>query len=374
MLEAEGKAAMFELITQILLLVGLYYLLRGVGPKVYNPKFFAWFGVAVLIALIVMAFVYPNNRTVSILWAIISFPLRPLGLVLVLLAFALAEGVKKVKGPQVMAAFVVLLIFSLPVTAYLLTAQTEQRSVLEAIRRQEASNPRSVQAIVVLGDGALPLDPATRIRTQMTRPGDGISITLQARLLYAAELYTNRSQRGNNPLVIVSIGPQPLDSRGRPLTNEGQAVTDLLTRNGVPQNQIRLDREGIDPRSSAVAVRAILDPQGQNADCRIFAFCDDGVRELPSSTTVSARIPIVLVTPVIMARRASSTFRRLAFEVIPCPTDFYVFQLQRGWELAALTDLVPSAEALVITSRVVNEYLTTVYYFLRGWLADPLTM
>jgi hypothetical protein len=366
---------MFELITQILLLVGLYYLVRAIWPAIYNTKYFAWFGVAVFIALFVMAFAYPTNRTVGILWAILSFPLRPLGLTLVLLGYALAEGWQKVKGMQVLAAFLILLICSLPVTAYLLTAQTEQRTVIEAIRRQEASNPRQVQAIVVLGDGATPLDPASRIRTQVTRPGDdGISITLQARLLYAAELYTNRTQRGSNPLVIVSIGPQPLDARGRPRAGEGEAVIALLVSCGVPQGQIKLDTEGVDPRSSAIAVRRILVPQAENADCRLFAVCDDGFRELPTTGTVGPKIPIVLVSPAIMIRRASSSFTRLFFEVTPRPTDFYSFQLQRGWDLAALTALVPSAEALVITSRVVNEYLTTVYYFLRGWLADPLAV
>ncbi|NJO77675.1 MAG: YdcF family protein [Cyanobacteria bacterium RM1_2_2] len=367
---------MFELITQILLLVGLYYLVRAIWPSIYNPKYFAWFGVAVFIALVVMAFAYPTNRTVGILWAVLSFPLRPLGLTLILLGFALSEGLQKVKGQQVLAAFLILLISSLPITAYLLTAQTEQRSVIEAIRRQEASNPREVQAIVVLGDGSAQLDPASRIRTQVTRPGEGgISITLQSRLLYAAELYNNRTQRGSNPLVIVSIGPQPLDIRGRPLPGEGEAVILLLTSHGVPQSQIKLDTEGIDPRSSAIAVRRILlGPKGENVDCRIFAVCDDGFRELPTTGTTGPRIPIVLVSPAIMIRRASSSFTRVFFEVTPRPTDFYSFQLQRGWDLAALTALVPSAEALVITSRVVNEYLTTVYYFLRGWLADPLAV
>lgn len=363
---------MFELITQILLLVGLYYLLKALWPNIYNPKYFSWFGIAVLVALIFMAFIYPSNRTVGILWAILSFPLRPLGLTLVLLGYALAEGWQKVKGPQVLAAFLILLICSLPITAYLLTAQTEQRSVIEAIRRQEASNPRQVQAIVVLGE----LDPAARIRTQVTRPGEGgISISLQARLLYAAELCLNRSQRGGQPLVIVNIGPQPVDARGQPLPGERQAVIDLLTSHGVPQNQIQFDTVGIDPRSSAVEVRRILlGPEGENADCRLFAVCDNGVKELPSAGAARSRVPIALVAPAIMIRRASSTFTRLFFEVTPRPTDFYVFQLQRGWELAALTDLIPSAEALVITSRVVNEYLSTVYYFLRGWLADPLAV
>jgi uncharacterized SAM-binding protein YcdF (DUF218 family) len=364
---------MFELVTQILILVGLYYLLKALWPSIYNTKYFAWFGVAVLVVLIIMAFVYPTNRTAGVLWAIISFPLRPLGLALVLLAYALAEGWQKAKGAQVLAAFLILLICSLPITAYLLTAQTEQRTVVEAIRRQEASNPRQVQAIVVMGDGVLPLDPATRIQAQLARPGSSISVTLQSRLLFASELYANRSRRGSNPLVIVSIGPPPLDANGRALPGDGPVVTEILTSRGVPPNQIRLDTEGVDPRSSAVAVRQIfLGPQADS--CTVFVSCNGNLQQVQAPGTVGPKIPIVLVAPAIMIRRASSTFTRLLFEVTPCPTDFYFFQLQRGWGLDALTDLLPSAEALVITSRVVNEYLTTVYYFLRGWLADPLTL
>lgn len=361
---------MFELITQILILVGLYYLLKAIWPSIYNKQFFAWFGVAVLVSLIFMAFIYPTNRTIGILWAILSFPLRPLGLTLLLLLYALADdNWRKVRRPQVLAAFLVLLISSLPVTAYLLTAQTEQRSVLEAIRQQESTNPRQVQAIVVLGD----IDPAARIRTQVARPGDEITITLQSRLLYAAELYNNRAQRGSTPLIIVSIGPQLLDSKGRPLTGESQAITNLLVGCGVPQSQIRIDMEGADPRSSAISVRKILlGPIAEDIQCRLFAVCDNGIHQLQPAGAAVQRVPIVLVSPAIMIRRASSAFARLYFEVVPRPTDFYVFQLQKGWELAALTDLIPSAEALVVTTRVINEYLATVYYFIRGWLADPL--
>lgn len=362
---------MFELITQILILVGIYYLIRALWPALYNAKYFAWFGVAVLISLIVMAFVAPTNRTVAILWIVISFPLRPLGLTLSLLVYALAEGWQKAKGAQVLSAFLILLICSLPVTAYLLTAQTEQRSVVEAIQRQESANPRGVQAIVVLGDGLAPLDPASRVRTQGGKVGSGVSVTMQSRLIYAAELYANRSQRGSNPLVIVSIGPPPLDANGKALVGEGPVVTDVLTSRGVPQSQIKLDTDGVDPRSSAVAVRQILG-FGDNADCRIFAVCDDKVKELQPGG-VGPSVPIVLVSQALMVRRASSTFTRLYFEVVARPTGFYCFQFQSGWQLQALVELVPSAEALSITSAVVNEYLTTVYYFLRGWLADPLT-
>jgi hypothetical protein len=359
---------MFELLTQILILVGLFYLIQYL-LKFVDRRYFTWLGGLVIAILIVMAFLAPTNRTVSILWAILSFPLRPLGLSLVLLGYALRNGIKKADGPQVMAAFLILLICSLPLTAYLLTAQTEQRSVIEAIRRQEATNPRNVQAIVVLGDGALPSDPAYRVRTQVTAR-DGISVTLQARLLYAADLY--RVRRNSDPQVIVSIGPQVV-LQGEQESGQARAVRDLLSRNGVPERSVVIDTEGADIRTSAVAVRKLYGGD-VNADCRIFAFCDNGVRELPTATRLGPKIPIILVVPAISIRRAASTFANMNFEVVPRPTDFYVFQLQQGLQLAAITDLLPSAEALAITTRVIDEYLATIYYFMRGWLADPLSV
>jgi len=129
------------------------------------------------------------------------------------------------------------------------------------------------------------------------------------------------------------------------------------------------------PKSkNAIAVRKILSPGDVTDNCRLFATCDNGtIQEVQRDPAVAGpRIPIQLVTPALGLRRSASTFARLNFAIIPKPTDFYVFQSHAGLQLAALTDLIPSAEALVITSRVVDEYLATVYYFLRGWLTDPL--
>ena len=35
-------------------------------------------------------------------------------------------------------------------------------------------------------------------------------------------------------------------------------------------------------------------------------------------------------------------------------------------------DFAPSAEALLLTTRVLDEYFQTFYYFLRGWLAPTI--
>ncbi|NJR65743.1 MAG: YdcF family protein [Leptolyngbyaceae cyanobacterium CRU_2_3] len=269
-----------------------------------------------------------------------------------------------------MAALLILLISSLPITAYLLTAQTEQQSALELGQRP---TDRDVPAIVILGDGAGPSNPAYRLRSQLSNVADGLSVTLQSRLLYAGQLYAEQRARGNTPLVIVSTGPQPI--LAQPNVTSTDVITNFLVqRGGVDSSQIRVDTESVDPRSSAVAVRQILSPGSASDNCRLYAICDNGnVQSVPTTTTAAGpRIPVELVTPALGLRRAASTFARLNFAIVPKPTDFYVFQSQAGLGLAALTDLIPSAEALGISSRVVDEYLATVYYFLRGWLTDPL--
>lgn len=360
---------MFELITQILILVGVYFLVRFVLLTWIDRKYLTWLGGLILVLLMVLAFLDPTNKTVGSLWGVISFPLRPLGLSLILLLSAVRLGTRKVDGSQVMAALLILLISSLPITAYLLTAQTEQRSALELSQRPV---DRDVPAIVITGDGTPPSNPARRLRAQLSNVADGLSVTLQSRLLYAGQLYAEQQARGNAPLVIVSAGPQPI--LAQPGVTSSDVITNFLVqRAGVPSGQIRIDPEGVDPRSSAIGVRKILNPGEIAQNCRLYATCDNNtLQELQTSTNSGPRVPIELVTPALGLRRTASTFAKLNFAIVPRPTDFYVFQLEAGLKLAALTDLIPSSEALVITSRVVDEYLATVYYFLRGWLTDPL--
>lgn len=372
---------MFELITQILILVGIFFLLRFVLWGLVPRNYLTWFGLLTLLFILAVVFLDPDNRTAGILWGILSFPLRPLGLVLILMSYALSRvlpvfyrgkaiGQVTVGVPQLMAAFLILVITSLPLTAYLLTAQTEQRTALELSQIQAPSN---TQAIVVLGDGTSPTDPTYRVRTQLSNTINGLSTSLESRLSYAAQLYSQQSSQGTAPIIIVSAGPQAI--LGRPGVTSTDAITSFLGRMGIPAEQIRIDNEGFDPRSSAIAVRKILLGPGAVEECAIYAVCDNDIRRLsPPSGARGEVIPVILVTPALNLRRSTSTFTKLAFDVIPRPTDFYVFQLQGGLRLAALTDLIPSSEALTITSRVIDEYFAWMYYFTRGWLQDPLSV
>jgi hypothetical protein len=336
---------MFELLTQILILTGIFFLVRWLLLSIIPRAYLTWLGGIILVLMLLWALLEPTNRAVGIAWAILSFPLRPLGLTLILLGSALRGGIRKADGVLVGWAFAVLLVFSLPLTAYLLTAQTEQRSVIQSVE-QRADAGATAPAIVALGDGALLVDPSYRIRTQISNTNDGFGTNLLSRLSYTARLYQEQVALGNNPLVIVSAGPQP-EFFERDVT-AAQEITGLLVGLGIPQENVLIDSEGVDPRTSAIAVGKILNTQGGSNR-------------------------VILVAPAVSIRRATSAFANLGIAVIPRPTDFYVFQLQRGLgRFAFLTDLIPSAEALVITTRVVDEYLATIYYFLRGWLVDPL--
>ncbi|MBD1866490.1 YdcF family protein [Oculatella sp. FACHB-28] len=333
---------MFELLTRILLwaLIGiiLWRIFLNVIPRIY----LTWLGGLLIFTFVILAFLNPTDDTVGAVWQILSIPLKPLGLSLLLLLSAMRSGIKAVAGNLVLAAALILLFSSLPLTAYWLTSQSE-RSAEAFATNDNIPALTSAQAIVVLGDSSGLLDSSYRTRTELDE--DGISTNLTPRLLYAARLY---QEAGSNPLVIVSAGLQ--DREGED-TNEVQSITNLLAGTGVPSNRIVIDSESAGARTSAEAVVEILEDRGINND----------------------DASVVLVGSAVSIRRASSTFGRLDVAVIPRPTEFSALSLPGSDDFTLrIADFVPSVDALALTTRVVDEYLTSIYYFLRGWLSNPM--
>lgn len=82
---------------------------------------------------------------------------------------------------------------------------------------------------------------------------------------------------------------------------------------------------------------------------------------------------VVLVTSALEMRRASLAFAEAGFKVIPAPTNFNTFTREgkQSYRVSG-ADFAPSAEALLLTTKVFEEYLITFYYFIRGWLAPSL--
>lgn len=337
-----------ELLTRLLLLGLLVWLIWYVVDTLIPKPYLTILGGIVVVLFFLLLFQDPSDRVLGALWDVISFPLKPLGLSLLLMGLALKKGLKEADGNLVLWALIVLWVFSTPLVAYWLMLQTQQTA--EQLAALSNRN-QEVEVIVVIGDGTNPADPAYRGGTQFNNPEDGFDNTFVTRLQYAGRLYNEQQALGSNPIVIVSPGPQI----ERAVKDIEADIQDILASVGVPTDRILIDNEGRDIRSSAIAIRQILSDLG-------------GFQERDYQ--------VLLVAPASKIRRARAAFAKaldiIDDNVIAAPTDFYGFQVQGGDILMRLNDIVPDVEALTLSTRVIEEYLATIYYFVRGWLLNPL--
>ncbi|NJN55953.1 MAG: YdcF family protein [Anaerolineae bacterium] len=82
---------------------------------------------------------------------------------------------------------------------------------------------------------------------------------------------------------------------------------------------------------------------------------------------------VLLVTSAIHMPRSVAIFEKQGIEVIPAPTDYEYVQPDwdegegAGWFYWGMS-LLPDAESLQLTTRVLKEYVGMFIYGLRGWL------
>lgn len=357
------------LLTRILVwaAVGLvvWYLLLKFIPR----PFLTWFGGAILLTLIVWSFVEPNDETINVIWKIISLPLTPLGfpILLLLLSFKgppFKEGFKVANGRYVAIALLILLVSSVPLFARTVVNQAE-RSVQEAYDAQQGicedvcpigiptDVPLSqVVATVVLGENVDVVLPSEEFPSRVDSRL-GFDPVLSSRLDSAADLYQRLRNNGSAPFVIVTAGPVEGDREER--AADEQRLRQTLTADGIPVEAIRIEDAGMDVHRAMDQVKDFLEDNGLLSDTRLAQR--DSTR-------------IALVAPALMMRRAALTFEREGIQVVAWPTDLYGDSEPTIDDdvLSVLADILPSAEALRLTTRYWNEVLSSFYYFLRGWL------
>jgi hypothetical protein len=350
------------LLTRILLwvLIGwlIWYILVQYIPKPY----LTWLGGFVLLALLVFAFIEPDNRDAAIVWQILSLPLRPLGLVLLLLIAAFRDGWKKVKIVEVRWALGILFVTSLPIVAAFLMGNLERSIFRAAAVRQELCAeicpavlvPASgtISAIVVFSDRVDQIDRWVEPFSQISQASTDILLTSQVpSLLYATELYQDQLAQGNTPLVYVT-GSTDEDAVDDELEAIGLTLRDrisnFLSTNGVLPEQIRVANTGMYVRATVLEVEDLL-----------------GADEL-----AGVEPSVMVVAPAYMMQRVGQSFYREDIQVVARPTQFYEFIVPdpEGF-LERLATLIPNADALAVTTRATNEYLAIIYYFLRDWIS-----
>ncbi|MGB3138812.1 MAG: YdcF family protein [Nodosilinea sp.] len=361
-----------NLLTRLLLWLGIGYFLWWLLRKFIPASFLTWFGGAMILALIAASFLFPDDSTIGVFWQFLVFPLTPLGGAITLLALSLSSNFAKQGSRMVIVALLVLFLGSMPLVARALVNHSEsavQRAYLSQRRLcsdicptiDEVPVDRAV-SIVVIGENAdaYRLTNALSSRIDANSPLDPV---LVARLNSAANVYNRISLA--RPYVTVTAGPRY--GTGEEREPVRQAIRQQLVSRGVPSEGIRVESTGLDIRGAVVDQRNFLSEQGLfTAPAAVGPF--DRARSNRDANRV------VLVASALTMRRAALAFESEGIQVVAAPTELYrTPDLQSRDTLARLADLVPDVKALVLTTRYWNELLGSVYYYLRGWL-PPFTM
>ncbi|MBW4525548.1 MAG: YdcF family protein [Phormidium tanganyikae FI6-MK23] len=393
----------FVLLTQVLLwvVVGLFawYVLLRALPRAFLG------GLVLLLLLGVAAFTFyrgsPEQGLVGDIFRLIAIPFSPLGIILILLLIAFSELLRGGKLSRtglilLRIAIPALLILSIPAVSYFLAQRAEAEAIDIARPVAAQALPAGARRVIVSlaqDTTRLQLRPRTQpipaapapTAPQLIPPPSPIPagtltlltdqpVQLTERgdiLTYTNQVYQEERARGTAPLVIVTAGDRPERLRRTGETqNEVSEAADarrFLQDLGIPEGDIIGDSNSPTIQSSAVNVRQELRRRGINFGNQL-----------------------ILVSSAIEMNRAALTFNRefnsnnVPLTVIPRPTNFFTLParealrgraqgrdvVERNFQLA---DLIPSIDAFSLSSKVINEYVTSIYYFLRGWIRPVRT-
>lgn len=394
----------FVLLTQVLLwvVVGLFawYVLLRALPRAFLG------GLVLLLLLGVAAFTFyrgsPQEGLIGDLFRVIAIPFTPLGIILVLLLIAFTELVRGGKLSKtglllLRIAIPALLILSIPAVSYFLAQRAEAEAISMTRPIATETLPAGARRVIVAlaqDTTQLQLRPLTQPipappappTNQLIQPPAPIPpgaftvlaeqpIQLTERgdiLTYTNQLYQDERARGTAPLVLVSAGTRPERARKQGETrdevSEAADARRFLQRLGVPTGDIIGDSNSPTIIDSARNAREELQRRGVNFGNQL-----------------------ILVASAIEMNRATLTFTRefnlnnVPLSVISRPTNFYTLPPRESLRGRAqgrdvvernfqLSDLLPSIDALSLSSKVLNEYIASIYYFLRGWIRPIRTL
>ncbi len=155
---------MFLLLSRVLLwlLIGtvVYSLFQRFYP---SGTFIGRLVLVVVLIVIALSFINPNEPAVASLWKVVSFPLKPLGASILLMMFAAQKikggGIEKPGGYLLGWSLTILLLASTPAIAYFLVRvpiATQEFIQDSRVVSSMRPNNNSVEALVALGPATTP--------------------------------------------------------------------------------------------------------------------------------------------------------------------------------------------------------------------------
>lgn len=381
----------FLLLTQVLLWVLVGLAARFVLLKALPKAFLGGLVLVLLVAVTALTFFKgaPEAGLLGDIWQILSVILNPFGLVIILLCVVWRDVESGGKFNKVVLRIGVasLLIFSLPIVSNFLAQRTE----LEAVQiMQEAPPLNGAQRVIVLmgqnttrlklrprteaapaekkvdRNGILPppepiseskFSMLTNLPLQLTEQGD--------RILEAAQLFN--SERGNNPVLIISAGKRT--DRMEKKDEKKENISEAADISRLLQSQF------------GIPGTAII----QDNDSRTVIEAAQNVRKILETRNIRYGNQIMVVTSAIESSRTALTFAReiapdgQGVTIISRPTDFYTIPPAASLANRAknadliernfmVSDLMPNVDSLQLSTKVISEAMTSLYYFLRGWI------
>ncbi|MBD2594910.1 hypothetical protein BCD64_23395 [Nostoc sp. MBR 210] len=161
---------MFILLSRVLLWLLVGTIVYSLFQRFYPQGTFAGRVVLVIILVVIaLSFINPNEPAVASLWRVISFPLKPLGASVLMMIFAAQKikdgGIAKPGGTLLAASLIILLLSSTPAIAYFLVrspiAATAINSTLTnqaLVRNYLPAGATGSEVLVALNPGATTSD------------------------------------------------------------------------------------------------------------------------------------------------------------------------------------------------------------------------
>ena len=338
---------MFELLTRlvlwVLLVYFIWYVLLQLVPQI-NVK---WLVPIVLFVLVMLGFLFPNDRSIATVWNIISFPLKPIGLCIVFLIIAYSKGKdssvpKKIQN-LILSVLMILVFSSLPWVSEKLEFSMIRTNLnySEICTQQNANNQNKL--IVMLANGvSQPGGPY--------RPAEQI-LEMSDRLLQTSREYQRNFASLPAGGVLVASRKQPGAATAQN-PSEFDLIRDQLINLGVARSDIfNLDNlfDTFNVKQTSQAITEYIDTRGLSG------------------------YQVIVVSSAMDVGRVKLTLERALGE------NRQISVRASSWELSNkfcpeqkrypdLVDLIPTDSSVLRSSRFVDEFFTSSYYFLRNWL------
>ena len=240
----------------------------------------------------------------------------PLGLGIL---FGLLGIIAALQGRRARAAFSMLLGMTI---LWVSSTNIFSTTVIESLEKEFPPIPieglPNVDAVVVLGG----FTNATDSDARLLELNDAVD-----RLFHGMRLY----RAGKAPRVVLAGGAAEGSSP------EADFMAGLLSEFGIPRDRMLLENQSRNTRENGVNSVKIMQQNNINK--------------------------ILLVTSAFHMRRAKGVFEKLGMEVVPAATDYQVPEPD-----PSILDWMPDAEALMMTTLGVKEYLGWWVYRFRGWV------